>query len=278
MNSIRLKKEEVEKLRGYIQRNKLRLVPVKSEHESIRVDDEGLKLILYNSGKFVYNEDERVGNILDSIMTNDGYCYTLGTDETGKGEWFGPLVVYCVALKPEHLRELRKLGVRDSKKIPKKRMVILAEKILKVDFPRKSIVLMPETYNKRYDEFRSEGKSLNNMLAWAHARLIKDMLGELDYRKAKIIIDRFDLKKTEFRLGDLDKTGLEIIQKPGAESEIPVAVASILAKREFENRVDGLNRRFNINLRRTKPDEIRPEILPLVAKLHFRNLPDISTI
>jgi len=273
--SIELSRGEIKNLKNYIRKNKLKKIPVKSNYESIRIDDSGLKLILYNSGKLVYNEDEKAEEILDSILTKSKHCFTLGTDEAGKGEWYGPLVVYCVALEPEHVRELRKLGVRDSKGIPKKRLMELAEKILEFDFPRESIVLMPEIYNRKYDEFKSEGKSLNDLLAWAHARLIKNVLKELKYEKAKVIIDRFDFKKTEFRLGDLDRKGLEIIQKPRAESEVPVAVASILAKREFENRVEKLNKRFNIDLRKSKPEEIPTEILPQVAKLHFKNVPEI---
>jgi len=272
-NSIMLDKGEIKNLKSYIKKKKLKKIPSKSEHESIRIEDDGLKLILYNSGKLVYNEDERIDKILNSIMTDGKHCYSLGTDEAGKGEWYGPLVVFCVALEPRHIRELRKLGVRDSKGIPKGKLIELANKILKLDFPRESIVLMPETYNTKYGEFKSESKSLNDLLAWAHARLIKNVLKDLSYENARVIIDRFDLKKTEFRLGDLDKKGLEIIQKPRAESEIPVAVASILAKREFESRVDDLNKKFDIDLRKSKPDKIPAETLPLVAKLHFKNVP-----
>ncbi len=272
-NSIMLDREEIRNLKNYIKKKKLKKIPTKSEHELIRVDDDGLKLILYNSGKLVYNEDERIDKILNSIMADGKHCYSLGTDETGKGEWFGPLVVFCVALEPEHIKELRKLGVRDSKGIPKGKLLELAEKILKLDFPKESITLMPETYNKKYEEFKSEGKSLNDLLAWAHARLIKNVLKDLSYENVKVVIDRFDLKKTEFRLGDLDKNGLEIIQKPRAESEIPVAVASILAKMEFESRVDDLNKKFDIDLRKSKPDEIPKEILVQVAKMHFKNVP-----
>ena len=272
-NSIMLDKEEIKNLKSHIRKKKLKKIPVKSEHESIRIEDDGLKLILYNSGKLVYNEDNRTEGILNSILTDSKHCYTLGTDETGKGEWFGPLVVFCVALEPEHIKELRKLGVRDSKGIPKKKLMELAERISKSDFPRESIVLMPETYNTKYGEFRQEDKSLNDLLAWAHARLIKNVLNGLSYENARVIIDRFDLKKTEFRLGDLDKKGLEIIQKPRAESEIPVAAASILAKHEFENRVDELNGKFDIDIRKSKPDKIPKEILPQVAKLHFKNVP-----
>lgn len=276
-NSIMLNPEESSKLIAYIKGNKLKTIPVKSRYESMRIDHSGLKLILYKSGKLVYNTDDRAMIIVDSILDEhqDKYCYTLGSDEAGKGEWYGPLVVYCVALQPEHINKLRLLGVRDSKNIPKRKLIKLTDKILKINFQSDSIVLMPDVYNRKYKELNSEGKTLNDLLAWAHARLIKNILGSLDYSQVKVIIDKFDLKKTEYRLGNLDKKGVEIIQKTRAESEIPVATASILAKMEFEKRVDQLDNEFKVNLRKTKPANIAKEILPNVAKTHFKNVPQI---
>ena len=141
-----------------------------------------------------------------------------------------------------------------------------------MDFARKPLILMPETYNRTYAEFGREKKTLNDLMAWAHARLIKNMVGELKYKKVKIVIDKFDAKKTDFRLGNLDKTNLEIIQKSRGESEIPVAAASILAKYIFEKEVAGLNKKFGINLKKSDPGAIKAEILPFVAKTHFKNV------
>jgi ribonuclease HIII len=73
-------------------------------------------------------------------------------------------------------------------------------------------------------------------------------------------------------LANIDRTNLEIIQKTKGESEISVAAASIIAKYVFETNVDELNKKYTIDLRNITPAEIDPKILPLVAKLHFKNV------
>ncbi|MBN2014637.1 MAG: hypothetical protein JW778_05610 [Candidatus Altiarchaeota archaeon] len=270
--SITLSGEEIRKLRKYVGEHSLKEVPVKSEHELFRVKDKGVELILYRSGKLVYEDNKETIRVLDEIMETEDYDFLLGTDEAGKGEWYGPLVVECVALKPSEVSALRKLGVRDSKKLTKNKILELGEKIKELGLTTKPLILMPETYNQIYERFKAEGKTLNDLMAWAHARAIKDLLSALEYDRAKVVIDRFDAKRTEFRLGGLNQDKLDIIQKTGGESEIPVAAASVLAKYIFEREVDSLNRRFGIDLRKMEPKEIPREVLPKVAKLHFKNV------
>lgn len=266
MDSIQLSRKEISSLKKEIKN--LKKIPTKNRHEILRAEGDGLLLILYKSGSLVYEGD--ASGILDRILEPESLS-TIGTDEAGKGEWFGPLVTVSIALSPEEITSLRKLGVRDSKTLSRKKLPGLAKKLLK--FPHQSLVLKPETYNKLYKKFKREGKTLNDLLAWSHSKAIKDLLAELEPGKKKIIIDRFDLKKTELRLRSLDKKNLEIIQKYKAEKEIPVAAASILAKYAFEKKVDELNRKFGIDLRKVKPEKIDKKILPLVAKLHFKNVP-----
>jgi len=271
--SITLQDEEIERLKSYIEEYGLSRIPVKSRYELLRVKDRGIEMILYKSGRLVYNDSSEMRRIIDEILKIENeYTYILGTDEAGKGEWYGPLIVECVALKPREIDELRKIGVRDSKKLGKRRLLDLGDRLVRSKFIRKPLILMPETYNRSYRKFRLEGKTLNDLMAWAHARAIKDLIGKLKYERLKIIIDKFDLKKTEFRLRDLDKTGIEVVQKIRGESEIPVATASILAKYIFEKQVDELDKKFSIDLRKSRPDEIPREILPYVSKIHFKNV------
>lgn len=270
MASMALSRDEIQKLKDIIASKKLNKVPAKSEYELLRVIDDKVKIVLYKSGKVVYNDASR--KIIDSILNSENYDYVLGSDEAGKGEWFGPLVVVATGLTPHDIINLRRLGVRDSKTLKKTQIEKLGNILLNMDFIRSSRILVPETYNRLYDEFRGEGKNLNDLMAWGHSAVIKEILAQIEYRKAKIVIDRFDLNKTEFRLLNLDRTNLEIIQKSGAESEIPVAAASIIAKYLFEGEVDKLNAMFRIDLRKLRPADIDPDILPYVAKMHFKNV------
>ena len=96
----------------------------------------------------------------------------------------------------------------------------LAEQLFKMNFARFTIALTPEKYNQMYAEFEAEGKSLNDMLAWAHSAVVKAMLKYVQGKNVKVVIDKFDFEKTEFRLEKVDRTNTEIIQKSKGESEL----------------------------------------------------------
>jgi ribonuclease HIII len=273
MGSLTIDFAELEKLKGYILKKGLVRERVKSEYELLRIKDRDISIIVYKSGKVVHNDSDSSKKVLDSILKKEEkYDYILGSDETGKGEWYGPLVIVATALSSEDIIELRKLGIRDSKTISKPQLMKLAHELINMEFPRKSVKINPVKYNIRYSEFKKEGKTLNDMMAWAHSKAVQELLDKIEFTKAKLVIDKFDFEKTEYRLEKVDKTNLEVIQKSGAESETPVAAASIIAKYLFEIEVDKLNDRYGIDLRISKPEDIEPYILPKVAKIHFKNV------
>ena len=264
---------EIIELKNLINKNKIEKSPVTNDYESLRVKNGKISLILYKTGKIVYTDNESSRKLLNTILERDEvYDYILGSDETGKGEWYGPLVVVATALTPEEIIELRLLGVKDSKTIKKPQIIKLAKKIIEMDFKWQSIILKPRTYNNLYNQFKIEGKSLNDIMAWAHSKVIQQILAVIKYRKAKVIIDKFDYKKTDYRLKSVDQTGLKIIQMTGGESEIPVATASIIAKYLFEKTVDELNDLYYVNFRDVKPENVKSELLSETAKIHFKNV------
>lgn len=271
--SLTISMEELIRLKNRVLERGLKRVSVKSEYELMRIADGDIGIIIYKSGKVVHNGKKASMELLRTIFQwEEEYDFVLGSDETGKGEWYGPLVVEGVALTPAELNMFREMGVRDSKTISKKKLLDLGAKLVKLDFQRWPLILRPHKYNQLYAEFKDEEKTLNDMLAWAHATVIKDLLGQIKFIKAKAVIDKFDIKKTDSRLGRIDTTNVTIIQKSKGESEIPVAVASIIAKYIFEQEVDKLNRKYDVDLRNCNPGDIDPEILPSVAKIHFKNV------
>jgi len=271
--SLTISDKELQKLKGYILKTGLKRVPTTSEYELLRIKDGKVMIVVYKSGKVVHNGSEESQKILDEILKREEkYDFILGSDETGKGEWFGPLVVTATALTPEDILQLRKMGVRDSKTIKKAELMKLAEQLFKMNFARFTIALTPEKYNQMYAEFEKEGKSLNDMLAWAHSAVVKAMLKYVQGKNVKVVIDKFDFEKTEFRLETVDRTNTEIIQKSKGESEIPVAAASIIAKYTFETEVDKLNEKYKIDLRKISPEAVDRAVLPCVGKMHFKNV------
>ncbi|MDD5007093.1 MAG: ribonuclease HIII [Syntrophorhabdaceae bacterium] len=207
-------------------------------------------------------------------LKQNGY---IGTDESGKGDYFGPLVVAGVYLDPESEERLRNAGVRDSKKLSDGRIMELANTIRSyLDTSRYSVVLIgPEKYNDLYDKMGN----LNRLLAWGHARSIENILATVDCNSA--ISDQFgDQLYIEKALLEKGK-GIELLQMPKAEEHVAVAAASVLAREAFLIRLAGLSKEFGIELPKGASIEVENTARRIVerhgmsslrkcAKLHFK--------
>ena len=198
----------------------------------------------------------------------------IGTDESGKGDYFGPLVAAGVFLPEGQEAVMQELGVRDSKRISDNRVREIAETI-KAGYKHSIVAIGPEKYNELYAKFRN----LNRLLAWAHSRVIENILEEVPCTLA--VTDQFGDKA--FVLNALMKRGrsIELIQRPGAEEDMAVAAASILARAEFLKRLFFLSKNAGIELPKgssprseeagldlVKRDGARA--LDKVAKVHFK--------
>jgi ribonuclease HIII len=198
----------------------------------------------------------------------------IGTDESGKGDYFGPLVVGGVFILEEEEPVLRELGVRDSKTFSDNRVREMAE-IIKKGYKHSVVAIGPERYNELYANLRN----LNRILAWGHSRAIENILGEVPCRLA--ITDQFGDKL--YVLNALMKKGkhIELIQKTKAEEDMAVAAASILARAEFLKRLYFLSEDVGIDLPKGSSPLAEEagvklvkthgvEILDKVAKKHFK--------
>ena len=199
----------------------------------------------------------------------------IGTDESGKGDYFGPLVVAGVWVADGGREALAALGVRDSKKVadPAARRLAAA---VRASHRTSIVAIGPE----RYNELHAKMGNLNHLLAWGHARVIENLLEEVpDCRQ--VISDQFgDARVLEQALLERGR-GIALTQHPRAESDPVVAAASLVARAEFLARLDQLSTRFGMPL----PKGAGPPVLTAgrefvrrhgaaalrqVAKLHFR--------
>lgn len=198
----------------------------------------------------------------------------IGTDESGKGDYFGPLVVAAVFVPEAQEEVIRELGVRDSKKFSDSRVRQFAE-LVKKGYKHSVVVIGPEKYNELYRKLRN----LNRILAWAHSRAIENILEEV--RCAQAITDQFGDKL--YVLNALMKKGkdIELIQKPKAEEDVAVAAASILARAEFLRRLYFLSHDVGVDLPKGSSPIAEEaavklvrsqgeEMLDKVAKRHFK--------
>ncbi len=198
----------------------------------------------------------------------------IGTDESGKGDYFGPLVTAGVYVPDGQEAVLKEIGVKDSKRVSDNRARDIAEQI-KAGYSHSVVAIGPERYNQLYERLRN----LNKILAWAHSRVIENILEEIPCSLA--VTDQFGDK--QFVLNALMKKGrdIKLIQKPRAEEDIAVAAASILARAEFIRRLGFLSRELGEELPkgsspRSEETGLKlvrahgPRILEKAAKIHFK--------
>lgn len=195
----------------------------------------------------------------------------IGVDESGKGDFFGPLVVAGCYVGPEHLAELD--GVQDSKKLTDKKALELARNIRAV-CPHEVLIIMPRRYNELYAEI----KNLNRLLEWGHAKVIEEVQRKQPCQLA--ISDRF--ADPRGLIAKLKKKGVDIELKSmvRAESDIAVAAASILARAAFLLKLKELSEEFEIDLPKGATNVIGTgkrfvskhgaDDLAAVAKMHFK--------
>jgi len=195
----------------------------------------------------------------------------VGVDESGKGDYFGPLVVAACYVGQEHLAELE--GVRDSKKLTDSAALRFAG-VIRAHCPHSIIAIGPAKYNELYAKFRN----LNKLLAWGHARAIENVLEQCS--ATLVISDQFadpaGLKRQLFERG----RNVELVSRVRAEEDIAVAAASILARAEFLIRLKRLGETVGVVLPKGATAVIEPaksvvakhgqQALATIAKLHFK--------
>ncbi len=199
----------------------------------------------------------------------------LGCDEVGKGDFFGPLVVCGVVINERNYPLFD--GICDSKKMSDKRIGVIAPGLME-KVPHSVVKIGPARYNELYLRFRN----INAILGWAHSRVIRNLL-EQGQNPAAIVIDQFG---PEFRvlgnLRDVDYEMNRIFFFNRAESDPPVAAASVIARYVFLQEMELLGKKLGtkIPLGAGAPVDLTAkalfqkhggEIFKDFAKLHFKN-------
>jgi len=256
------------------------------DHAHFGVRDDGVVATLYRSGKLVVQG--RAAQLFverflpehgatsapaapPGAADGPGLVTTIGSDEAGKGDYFGPLVVAAVEVRPEDRALLAKTGVTDSKQLSDQRVALLAPWI--AEHHRHVIQrLDPPEYNR---EYAAHG-NLNELLADLHARAI----ARLAAPGVRVVVDQF--ANEELLRTRLAETDVELIQIPRGERELAVAAASVLARNGFLEGLRAAGDEYAVDLHKgagPPVDRCARELvrdhgraaLERVAKLHFKN-------
>jgi ribonuclease HIII len=202
----------------------------------------------------------------------------IGTDESGKGDYFGPLVSAAVFVTPQIGAELKALGVRDSKRMTDKSVRAMAPKLKRLLGNGYAITSIgPKRYNELYRQMRGEGKNLNTLLAWGHARSLEDLLAK-GVKPEFAVVDQFaDARYIEQRiLADTRQSGLEIKQFPKAEADIAVAAASVLAREAFLEWLERESARTKVTLPKGASPQVIAAAREIVARYGRERLDDLA--
>ncbi len=192
----------------------------------------------------------------------------IGVDESGKGDYFGPLASAAVWLEPAAGEELAALGVQDSKRLTDARVAALAPEV-RARSRSEVTTLDPVAYNAAIAAGRRRGETLNDLLGRTHAGSIRALL-DLGLEPEVVIVDRFGDERHVAR----HLPGVPLLQVPHAEADVGVAAASVLARAVVVDWLDlhGLPKGAGAPVLAAARDLARRggrDALSAVAKLHF---------
>lgn len=269
-------------------------------HAAFSARGEGAVVTLYNSGKLVIQGADPEAFVLQhtglelpadptrqteagsvaATSTGDPFAHltgpVVGSDETGKGDYFGPLVVVAVRMESSQAQKLTEWGVADSKKLTDKRALKLAA-LLREEVEHAIECLCPPEYNAQYARIRS----LNPLLAGMHAKAIRAVAQAGD----AVLVDQF--AKESLMLEALEGSDIRLFQAHRAERHVAVAAASVLARAEFLLGLAELESQEGLDLHKGagRPTDDAGlafarakgmDAMGRVAKLHFKNTGKIA--
>ena len=167
----------------------------------------------------------------ETVLNPDLVAPHAGSDESGKGDYFGPLVVCCAYTDEALSAEMQGLGVKDCKQMSDKSVLTVGAKLRALLGPSgySVVKLGPAAYNRLYSKI----KNINRMLAWAHGTAIEELL-EKRQSCPRVVVDQFAPTETTI-LRALKERGkkVKVEQRHKAESDIAVAAASVIARELF---------------------------------------------
>ncbi len=261
------------------------------EKLSVAVYEKGPKVLLQGKGieDFVsfelepkILEEARLG--YEEVHAPEMFEPHFGIDESGKGDFFGPLVIAGVYSDREVARRFMEAGIQDSKRIGSDAKIHALAKIIRETpgVALETILIGPEKYNELYEKFAN----LNDLLGWGHARIIENLL-EKRPECPRALSDKFAdervIKKALLKNGKL----IVLEQRTKAESDLAVAAASILAREAFIDWLERNEKRAGVTLGRGVSEPIKvaarkiveqggAEALRKFAKVHFRTAHEIA--
>ncbi len=257
---------------------------------TVAVYEKGPKVVVQGKGveefvQFIL-EPEILGEAhlgYEEVHHPDWFSPHLGIDESGKGDFFGPLVIAGAYVDAEMAKHWRSAGIQDSKSIGSDARIRSLAKVIRAT-PGATVNVVsisPERYNQLYKKFGN----LNRLLAWGHARVIENLL-ELRPDCPRALSDQF-ANPSLIRAALMERgRGIQLEQRTKAESDPAVAAASILAREAFIEWIDKQSKIMGFPIPKGASKAVKDagirivqakgrEGLDLLSKAHFKTSAEI---
>lgn len=305
--SFKISDNTKEEMIEYFQDKKRLKTP---EYALFQADEADTVVTLYESGKVVFQgissdidasmwrerefalngklPEEKEKKDKDKKVDNTDYYFinSIGSDEVGTGDYFGPIIVSACYVSRKDISFLEDLGVRDSKKITDDKIIKIAPSIIKT-IPHVTIKLTNEEYNDRYEQ----NINMNKIKAILHNKVLYQLLNKDNYKYDLIVVDEFAKKFVYYNyLKEVSNVVRNITFTTKAEDKcLSVACASIISRYTFLKEMDKLSNHLGIELPKgasTKVDLVGKEIvkkygeskLREISKLNFKNTNKIKNL
>jgi ribonuclease HIII len=234
----------------------------------------------YNSMKVVFQGEN--ADYEASIWTNEAFTkptsnyheHIIGSDEVGKGDYFGPLIV-CASFVDQDIIELAKgLGIKDSKKMTDSDILKIGEILSK-----KVCFSLLKVDNVLYNTLKEQGLNVNEILAKTHNKAILNLVKKLN-QEPKAIVDEFASRKNYLKYLSNDDVYPHTTLVPKAEDKyLAVAISSILARYQFLNDIDVMSKKLGKKVllgASSKVDQLAADLYLELGKDEFKNYVKIS--
>ena len=272
--------------------------PRRVEYALAAAEGEDCQIVLYQSGKCLVQgkgaadwvtfvlEPQVLGEArlgYEDVLNPEANAPHMGVDESGKGDFFGPLVIAAAYVDETIAKDLKAMNVRDSKTITTDKAAQDLAKKIRARLGDKFVVVSigPAAYNRLYATMGS----VNRILAWGHARAIENLLEKVP-TCPRALSDQFGPEQQIQRALQQKGRKIKLEQRHKAESDIAVAAASILARSGFLTAMDKLGEKYGVKLPKGASDKVKQVAAEIVqkhggaaflevAKCHFKTTDDV---
>ena len=291
MNVLKLNTQQLNKMESFY-RDDLKI----NDNEYVLFAVKSASITAYHSGKVVFQGKNalkeydmwiKMFDMEDELASKEALFFSpsIGSDEVGTGDFFGPITVCAAFLQKEQIEFVKSLGINDSKKIADEKILIIGEQL--VDRIPYSLLTL---HNEKYNDLVERGFNMNKIKAYLHNKAILNLLSKIN-GTPEVIMDQFAEEKLYFRyLADESKVYRNITFTTKAESKYAsVAIGSIIARYAFLKHFELLSKEAKYHLLKGANNEVDKVAARMIkdkgiaylrayAKMNFKNLEKAKVI